>query len=85
MTVAIVCQSCGMPMNKPELFGTEKDGAHSADYCKYCYQDGAFLDPNETLEHMVESCVPFMENMEPDAARKLLNEQLPRLKRWQGR
>lgn len=85
MTEMIHCQSCGMPMANPELFGTEKDGTRSTEYCKYCYTEGAFHDPNETLEHMVETCVPFMKDMEPDAARKLLYEQLPRLKRWQGR
>ena len=35
------CQSCGMPMGDTnELFGTEKNGEKSADYCKYCYENG---------------------------------------------
>jgi hypothetical protein len=36
------CQSCAVPLNKPELFGTEADGSRSEKYCAYCYQNGAF-------------------------------------------
>ena len=36
------CQSCYMPMNKPEDFGKEADGSPSDDYCVHCYQDGDF-------------------------------------------
>jgi len=35
----LFCQSCYMPMVKPEDFGTEKDGNSSLDYCCHCYED----------------------------------------------
>ena len=36
------CQSCHMPMTKPEEFGTETGGNPSRDYCSNCYSDGTF-------------------------------------------
>jgi len=81
------CQSCGMPMSEDSLFGKNADGSKNDDYCCYCYPSGSFSNPNETLEEMIESCVPFMveDGVCPDAdsARKLLQEHLPTLKRWQ--
>ena len=80
------CQSCGMPMNDPEAkYGTEKDGALSEDYCSYCYGDGKFTT-DESLEQMVESCVPFVKDQlgGEEAARKMMMEFLPTLKRWKA-
>lgn len=77
------CQSCGMPLNKPEEYATEKDGSANADYCVYCYKEGAFTS-NGSMEEMIDTCVPFMVQggMEEGAARKMMAETLPQLKRW---
>jgi hypothetical protein len=82
---APICQSCGMPMDKEELLGTNADGSKNNEYCTYCFQNGAFPDPDVTLEQMIETCVPFLkeEGMEEEAARKHLQETFPKLKRWQ--
>lgn len=82
-TVAI-CQSCGMPMPTEDMYGTLANGTTTSEYCNYCYQNGAFLGPTDTVEDMIEVCVPFMikEGMQEAQARKLLSEQLPQLKRW---
>lgn len=79
-----VCQSCGMLMESPELYATEKNGVKNEEYCIYCYKDGAFAK-EETLGEMIETCVPFMveAGMAEEEARKHLNEKLPQLKRWQ--
>ena len=78
----LVCQSCGMPL-KEALFGTEKDGSKNEDYCVYCYKDGAFTSEC-TMDEMINTCIPFMEEqgMNKDEARKLLEKELPNLKRW---
>lgn len=80
------CQSCGMPMTA-EDFGTNKDGSLDEDYCRYCYVDGAFTT-DSTLEEMIDICVKYMvkpgEGMTEESARALLQEQLPKLKRWQN-
>ncbi len=51
------CQSCAMPMNSQEEFGTEAGGARSTDYCTYCYKNGAFTLQDITMREMCEFCV----------------------------
>lgn len=79
------CQSCSMPMEKPEDFGTASSGYRVNDYCRHCYRDGAFTDPGVTLGQMIDFCAGVMAERrvmpEPDA-RLLLTEVLPGLKRW---
>ena len=80
------CQSCGMPMGTDDsMYGTEKDGSKSADYCKYCYEKGAFSGEC-TMQEMIDFCVkPMVDNspgMTEAAARDLMNQVFPPLKRW---
>ena len=80
------CQRCGMmPLEKPEDFGTNADGSRNSDYCCYCYENGAFLDPNATMGQVIEACLP---HVVPDVfadettARAAMNEHFPTLKCW---
>lgn len=79
-----VCQSCGMIMRENER-GTNLDGSISEDYCKYCFSDGKFTK-DETMEQMIESCIPFWINeakgIDEKAARQELFSIIPTLKRW---
>ncbi len=77
------CQSCGMPLSE-ELYGTDADNSRNHEYCIYCYENGAFKQPNITMEEMIETCVPFMKEkgMEEGEARSLMKNCLPHLKRW---
>lgn len=77
------CQSCGMPMSE-EFYGTESNNEKNQDYCMYCYENGAFKQPNLTMEQMIEVCVPHMKSngMKEEEARSLMNSCLPQLKRW---
>ena len=80
------CQVCGMPMgDTDELYGIEKDGTKSNDYCKYCYDNGEFTFKG-TMDEMIEFCVPNMvkanEGMSEDEARKMMKEFFPTLKYW---
>ena len=80
------CESCGMPMGETdEMYGTEANGSKSEDYCKYCYDNGAFTNPNGTLEEMIELCASVMVKdfgFSPEDAKKQCNEGIPSLKRW---
>lgn len=80
------CQSCGMPMTD-ELCGTEKNGSKNEEYCKYCYENGEFT-ADLRMDQMVEVCVPHMLRNNPDMtekqARNMMNEFLPKLKRWKN-
>lgn len=81
-----MCQSCGMPMEDESLYGKNADATINDEYCCYCFPNGAFTNSNETLEEMIESCIPFLikDGVCPDenSARKMLQEHLPSLKRW---
>lgn len=77
------CQSCGMPLGDESLFGTNQDGSKNQDYCKYCYENGAFTQ-DVTMEQMIDFCTPMMvEAGTPEAeARRMMQEYFPSLKRW---
>lgn len=77
------CQSCAMPMQKPEDFGTNADGSQNQEYCKYCYQNGAFTEPNITMEQMIEKCAGIMRQMNiPEAQIEQTKTFIPMFKRW---
>ena len=72
-----------MPIGKPELRGTEKDGSKSQEYCLYCYQNGAFINPGMNMEEMKTLVKGQMEKMkmEPNIINIAL-KSIPHLKRW---
>ncbi|MDR0311088.1 MAG: zinc ribbon domain-containing protein [Acidobacteriota bacterium] len=80
------CESCGMPMGETaDMYGTEANGSKSADYCKYCYDNGAFTNPNSTLEEMIESVTAIMVKdygFSLEDAKEQCNGGIPNLKRW---
>ena len=78
-----ICQSCGMEMHDSD-FGGNADGSLNSDYCRYCYQDGAF-GKDETMEEMAESCIEFYVGSRfgtAEEAREYLCKLYPTLKRW---
>ena len=80
------CESCGMPMGETdEMYGTELSGSKSADYCKFCYEGGAFTNPNLTLEEQIETVAAIMVKdfgFSAEDAREQCNAGIPNLKRW---
>jgi len=80
-----LCQSCGMPLNKEEVKGTEKNGLKTDDYCKYCYENGAFKNPEMNLEDMKKNVQNQMKKMQlhENVIQKAVTI-LPALKRWQS-
>ncbi len=81
----IICQSCAMPMKKPEDFGTKKAGSKSKEYCKFCFQDGVFTDEGITLNEKIDQLVNIgisQLGMPEELARKMAETKLPTLKRW---
>jgi len=79
------CQSCAMPMTKPDDFGTDAAGHRVNDYCHYCYAAGAFTEPHLTMQQMVNRCVAILasqQHMREEEALALIAGTLPLLKRW---
>jgi len=79
-------QSCGMPLEKPDDFGTAANGFRINDYCRYCFQNGSFAEPGLSMQDMIDKCIGIMKQQEimPEAqAKALMTEVIPKLKRWQ--
>jgi hypothetical protein len=87
MEEKIRCQSCGMPLS--ETFGnlgTNADHSKTWEYCSFCFQNGGFTNPSQTLEEMIASSIENMTTdvgMPLDKATELANSFIPTLKRWQ--
>ena len=85
----LFCQSCGMPMQSAEQFGTNQDGSASQDYCCYCYKEGAFVQ-DCTMEGMIEHCAQFLDELNGACVTQYTKEEaitemkkhFPTLKRW---
>ena len=72
----IICQSCAMPLT----------GEPHKEYCDYCFENGGFIEPNLTLKEAIEVNIPYIikytDCEDEESARKLLQDELPKLKRW---
>lgn len=80
------CGSCGMPLLDSTDAGTEADGSPSRGYCTHCYRDGAFVEPDLTLEAYVERAAPLLAaelGMPVDRAREMAAAFTATLPRWQ--
>ena len=85
MEPKIFCQSCTMPIDNIADRGSEKDGSKSSEYCKYCYQNGALINPNMTFEEMKSLVITQMKKMNlPPATIEKSVKSLPDLKRWRN-
>ena len=83
-TEVTMCQSCGLPFNEEHthFMQTEQDGSKSI-YCTMCYKGGKFIEPNISIEEMIEkNCTCFKKSIGEEAARKELATLFPNLKRW---
>ena len=46
------CNSCGRPMGRND-YGSNEDGSPNMDYCKDCFQNGEFTEPDITVNEMI--------------------------------
>jgi hypothetical protein len=78
-----LCQSCGLPLGNEEIKGTEQNGLKNNQYCKYCYENGAFTKPNMKLEEMKDTVSTQMKKLKLPiyTIQKAINI-LPTLSRW---
>lgn len=82
-----VCQSCGMPMRRPDDFGRSSDGTRCDEYCHFCFVDGHLIDPDMTMQAMIDKCTAVLAQrgaMSEPQVRMLMADTIPRLKRWRG-
>lgn len=80
-----ICQSCGMPITSNDLLGTNKDGSINEDYCKYCYENGEFID-KVSMEDYINMCSKYgtQAGMTNEEMKLHCEKLFPTLKRWQN-
>lgn len=79
------CQSCGIFIMNHHEFGRSATNAIVTDYCRYCYQKGQFVEPDITLEQMIEKLIPAMKtnrNITDEQAKEMAGSLISGLKRW---
>lgn len=79
------CQSCGVIIKNAQDFGRTATGVIEVNYCKFCYQNGQFTEPDITLEEMIEKVARNMSEQRRvpiEQAREAVKTSLPKLKRW---
>lgn len=67
------------------FYGTNADGKATMEYCKFCFEKGAFREPNLTLEEMIGRSIANMVDdlhMTRDETERLATTVIPNLKRW---
>lgn len=74
-----------MPLSSKEQLGTNQDGSTSLDYCKYCYENGDFID-KVSMQEYIQMCSLYgaQAGMTNEQMRQYCTKLFPTLKRWRG-
>ena len=82
------CQSCGMPLvtkKAGDCRGSESDGSKSEKWCYLCYENGAFIGKDCTLEEMISIVDRALKEQNSwFGMRWMAKKQIPHLERWRG-
>lgn len=78
------CQSCGSSFGD-RTAGSNADRTKSIEYCKRCYQDGSFTEPDISLEQMIKKVDGKLKAWWiPSFLRRIRLRRIPKLKRWKS-
>lgn len=85
-TSANICEICDMPIHHLSDFGTHLDGTINTEFCRFCFQNGLFLEHGITLEQKTEKNIRMAEKtgIPREVCTILPHSTLPTLKRWKG-
>lgn len=74
-----------MPLSSEEQLGTNQDGSASLDYCKYCYENGDFID-KVSMQEYIQMCSLYgaQAGMTNEQMRQYCTKLFPTLKRCRG-
>lgn len=75
-----------MPLKNQDDYGTDSKGKKVVEYCRHCFQWGEFVEPEITMEKMIErvACSMIKDmGMDVDQAVNVAVTLIPKLKRWQ--
>ena len=81
---APLCQSCAMPLERPLDHGTDVGGRRDEDYCRECFHEGVFTQPNLLMDEMIARLSTMSDRLHLTVveATELGRRLLPTLKRW---
>lgn len=68
-------------------YGTQADGSASSEYCKSCFENGAFTEPELKIDDMIKKSIRHMVytlKMNDETADHLARIVIPTLKRWRS-
>ena len=74
-----------MPIDSEEQLGTNQDGSISLDYCKYCYENGDFID-KVSMQEYIQMCSLYgaQAGMTNEQMRQHCTKLFLTLKRWRA-
>ena len=72
-----------MELIENDHFGTNADGSINQEYCKYCYENGEFID-KVSMEEYIEMSLQFAKELgvTKEEMRAYMQNLLPTLNRW---
>jgi len=78
-----ICQSCGMPIADRSQLGTNTDGSKNEYYCRYCFEDGEFVD-DVSMEEYIDMCSQYgaQAGMTNEKMKEHCAKLFPTLRRW---
>lgn len=75
------CESCGMPMNKPEDFG----GKNTLNkYCVYCTNEKGVLKPFKEKFSDMTNFIMKTSDVNMDAAKQIARETMSKMPAWKN-
>ncbi|MFZ6025792.1 MAG: zinc ribbon domain-containing protein [Bacteroidota bacterium] len=75
------CQSCGKNFSSMVSYGTNLDKTNNYSFCKECYSEGDFIEPNISLNEMRIKVEKDLFNLSK-RRRKRITKSLEYLERW---
>ncbi len=74
-----------MPIISEEQLGKNQDGSINRDYCKYCYENGEFID-KVSMQEYIQMCSLYgaQAGMTNEQMKQHCAQLFPTLKRWRG-
>lgn len=80
-----ICQSCGTPLQDPNIWGSDKGKAQVQSYCIFCFKEGRFTEPKLTMEEMgwrIHRLLVQQASIPAREAASMVDRLLPKLERW---
>lgn len=74
-----------MPMESDELLGKNSDGTTNEFYCRYCYENGRFID-DVSMSEYIEMCSKYgaQAGMTNEQMKEHCTKLFPTLLRWKN-